>query len=223
MPVAFVRSMVQGIYGAGFWRVVALKALLLDGEKVWDPVGSLCHRELLEGVGGVLGVCDGQMVQVEEVDGSLGGRGQGLRRPSSPALAPSGRRIGARGLFSGCLPLGWAWWGEALAPLRGEFPGVLGALPGLVLGGVASEGVGAVELQGVALWLVRGAAALVELLLAVPLHPDLHFTVWARVLEAVLDRALTPDPVTRPVVAERLLDARAFLEFRVGFGLGRCL
>ena len=57
-----------------------------------------------------------------------------------------------------------------------------------------------------ALWLVRGAVALVNYLLAVPLHPDLHPTVWIRVLEAVLDRALTPDPVVRVVVAERLLD-----------------
>ena len=57
-----------------------------------------------------------------------------------------------------------------------------------------------------ALWLVRGAAALVNYLLAVPSHPDLHPTVWTRVLEAVLDRALTPDPVARVVVAERLLD-----------------
>ena len=79
------------------------------------------------------------------------------------------------------------------------------------------------KVQGVALWPVSGAAALVELLLAVPLHTDLHPTNWARVLEAVLDRALTPDLVARVVVAERLLDSRAFLEMWVRVGLGRCL
>ena len=127
------------------------------------------------------------------------------------------------GLFAGWWALGWAWWGEALAPLRGEFPGVVGVPVGLVLGHDESDGVGAVELQGVALWLVRGAAALVELFLAVPLHPDLHSTAWARVLEAVLDLALTPDPVACVAVAERLLDFRAFLELWVCFGQGRCL
>ena len=54
-----------------------------------------------------------------------------------------------------------------------------------------------------------GAAALVELLLAIPGHPNLQPTVWARILEAVLDRALPPDPVARVVVAEGLLDSPA--------------
>ena len=53
MQVAFVRSLVRGICWGGFWRVVALKALLLEGEKVGDPVHSLCHQELLEGGGGI--------------------------------------------------------------------------------------------------------------------------------------------------------------------------
>ena len=34
MPVAFVCFLVWGIYGGWLWRVVALKALLLQGEKV---------------------------------------------------------------------------------------------------------------------------------------------------------------------------------------------
>ena len=157
------------------------------------------------------------------VDGSLGGRGLGLWRPSSPALVPSGRRIWARDFLAGLWALGWAWWGGGVAPLQGEFSVVLGAPVGLVLGGDALDGVGAVKLQGVALWLIRGASALVELILAVPLHPDLHPTVWARVLEAELNRALTPDPVARVVVAEKLLDFRAFLELWARFGLGRSL
>ena len=45
----------------------------------------------------------------------------------------------------------------------------------------------------------------------------------AQFLEAVLDRALTPDPVARVVIAERLLNIRAFFELWVRFGLGRCL
>ena len=44
----------------------------------------------------------------------------------------------------------------------------------------------------------------------------------ARVAEAVLDCALTQEPVTRVVVAERLLDLRALFEFLLSFGLGRC-
>ena len=44
---------------------------------------------------------------------------------------------------------------------RGELPSVLGASVGLFLFGAESDGVGAGELQGVAFWLVRGAAALV--------------------------------------------------------------
>ena len=81
---------------------------------------------------------------------------------------------------------------------------------GLCSRGDASDGLGAVELEGVAQWLVRGAAALVELVLAVPGHPDLHPTVGARVLGAVLDRALVPGSVARVVVAGGLLDSRAF-------------
>ena len=81
---------------------------------------------------------------------------------------------------------------------------------GLVVRADASEGVGVVQLQTVVFWLVRGAAALVQLLLTVPLHPNWHPTVWTRVLEAVLDRTLTADPVARVVVAKRLLDSPAF-------------
>ena len=59
-----------------------------------------------------------------------------------------------------------------MAPLRGELPGVFSASLGLVLGAEEPAGVGAVELQGVAFWLVWGAVALVQLFLAVPDHPD---------------------------------------------------
>ena len=103
MPVALVRFLVRGIYGGGFWRVVALEAFFLEGEKVGDLLLPLCHPELLEGGCGVLGVCDGRVVEFEEVDGSLGGRRPGLWRLLSSALAPSGRRIWARELFAG-------WW-----------------------------------------------------------------------------------------------------------------
>ena len=80
---------------------------------------------------------------------------------------------------------------------------------------------GAGELQGVAFWLVGGAAALVYLL-GPPDHPDLWPPVVPRVAEAVLDRALTPDPVACVVVAEGLLDLRALFESWVRLGRGRC-
>ena len=49
------------------------------------------------------------------------------------------------GLFASWWALGWAWSGEALAPLRGDFPGVLGAPAGLIRRADAPDGVGAVE------------------------------------------------------------------------------
>ena len=38
----------------------------------------LRHRDLVEGPGGVLGVCDGWVVEVQEVDGAIGHREPGL-------------------------------------------------------------------------------------------------------------------------------------------------
>ena len=81
VPMAFLCPLVRGIYGGGFRMVIALKALLPEDERVGNTVRPMCHRELLEGGGGVLGVCDGQLV-----DGSLGVRGPRLWGPSSPAL-----------------------------------------------------------------------------------------------------------------------------------------
>ena len=162
------------------------------------------------------------MVEVEEVDGGLGWGGPELWRLVPSALAPSGRGTGARGLFAGWWALGQARRGEALAPLQVELPSVFGASVGLVLFGAESDGVGAGELQGVAFWLVRGAAALVYLFLAVPDNPDLWPPVVPRVAGAVLDRALTPDPVGCVVVAEGLLDLRALFESWVRLRRGRC-
>ena len=64
--------------------------------------------------------------------------------------------------------------------------------------------------------------ALVQLLLAVPDNPDLWPPFIPQVAGAVLDCALTPDPVARVVVAEGLLDLRAFFESWVRLGCGRC-
>ena len=47
--------------------------------------------------------------------------------------------------------------------------------------------------------------------MALPGYPGLHPTVRVKVLEALMDCALTPDSFARVVVAERLLDFRAFL------------
>ena len=78
MPVAFVCFLVRIICRGRFRRVIALKSLLLEAEEVGDPVCPLCHQELLQGSGGVLGVCDGPVVEVEEVDGGLEGQRPGL-------------------------------------------------------------------------------------------------------------------------------------------------
>ena len=99
---------------------------------------------------------------------------------------------------------------------------MFGASVGLVLGSAEPDGVGAGELQGVAFWLVLAAAALVQLLLAVPDHPDLWPPVVFQVAEAVLDCAFTPDPVALVVVAEGLLDLGALFESWVRLGRGRC-
>ena len=115
-----------------------------------NPARPLCHRELLEGGCGVPGVCDGRVVEVEEVGGGLGGGGPGLWWLVPSAPASSGTGTGAQGPFAGWWTLGQARRGEALASLRGELPSVFGASVGLVLFGAESEGVGAGELQGVA-------------------------------------------------------------------------
>ena len=123
---------------------------------------------------------------------------------------PSGGRLGRRG---GCKP-----WLHS----RGKLPSVFGASVGLVLVGAEADGVGAGELRGVAFWLVGGATALVQLLLAVPDHLDLWPPVVPQVAEAVLNCALTHDPVARVVVAKGLLDLHALLESWVHLGWGRC-
>ena len=81
------------------------------------------------------------------------------------------RRLARAGAVEACAlnpcPVREGDWGsgtfcrEALAPLRGELPGVFRASVGLVLFVEESDGVGAGELRGVAFWAVRGAAALV--------------------------------------------------------------
>ena len=91
------------------------------------------------------GVFDGRLVEVEEVDCALDGRGLGFSEPSSPALAPSLRRAGGQGLLAGRWTLGWAWCWEALAPLRRDFPGVFSASVGLALWDDATDGLGAVD------------------------------------------------------------------------------
>ena len=136
VPVAFVCPLVQGIYGGGVRGVVALKALLLEGEKVGNPVRPPCHPELLEGDGGVLGVFDGRVVEIEEVDGSLGWRRPGLWGPSTRpwprkggGLVPGdfllgGGRFGGRGGWRPCLLSG----GSSpvyLVPLRALISGVM--------------------------------------------------------------------------------------------------
>ena len=64
-PPLLTYLLARGIYGGGFRKVVALKALLLEAEKVGDPVRPLCHLQLLEGGGGVFVVCDGWVFGVK--------------------------------------------------------------------------------------------------------------------------------------------------------------
>ena len=151
------------------------------------------------------------MVQAEEVDGGLGGGGPGLWRPVPSAPALSGRGTGARGYFAWSWALGWAWWGEALAPLRGEFPSVFGASVGLVFVDAEPDGSALLSSMVYAFWPVWGAAALVQLLLAVQDHPHLWPPIIPQVAEAVRDCALTPDTVACVVVAAGLLDLCGFL------------
>ena len=78
MPVAFVCFLALGIYGGGLRLVLALKGLVLESEEVGDPICTLHHGESLEGGGGVLGVCDGWVVEVEEDNCGFRGRWPGL-------------------------------------------------------------------------------------------------------------------------------------------------
>ena len=55
------------------------------------------------------------------------------------------------------------------------------------------------------------------------MSPGFAPPVGAQFLEAVLDRAPTPDPVARGVVEEGLFNFGAFFELWVRFALGRCL
>ena len=75
----------------------------------------LCHREHLGGACGILAVCDGRVVEVEEVDSGLGGRGLGMWRLGPSALCPV--REGDWGSETFCLVVG-AWVGA-----RGGGPG----------------------------------------------------------------------------------------------------
>ena len=89
------------------------------------------------------------------------GAGRGCGSLCPRPLPRHGGGLGPGDFVLGGGRLGRRGWGEALAPLRGEFPSVFGASVGLVLGGEDLNRVGAVKLQGVAFWLVWGAVALV--------------------------------------------------------------
>ena len=161
VPVAFVRFLVRGIWGGGFWGSLRCRPCSWKARRRGTQPGPCAIGSSWRAVAASLRVCDGRSVEVEEVDGGLGAGGPGLWRLVPSALAPSGRGTGARGLFARWWVLGRARQGEALTPLPGELPSVFGPSVGLVLVGAEPDEVGAGELQGVAFWLVRGAAALV--------------------------------------------------------------
>ena len=80
-PCVLVRRvcfLVRGVYGGRLRGIVALKVFCLEGEGVGNPLCALRHRKFLEGGCRVLRVCDGWVVEVEEVDGRLCGCGPGL-------------------------------------------------------------------------------------------------------------------------------------------------
>ena len=89
------------------------------------------------------------------------GAGRGCGGLCSRPLPRQGGGLGLGDFLPVCARLGRRGRGRALALLRGELPSVFGACVGLVLFGAEPDVVGAGELQGVADWLVRGAAALV--------------------------------------------------------------
>ena len=110
------------------------------------------------------------------------GRGYGGRRPR-----PFPRQAGGSGpgdFLLGVGRLGGRSQGSPLVHLRGSSLMYLVPLWALLSGVTRWMGRALIELQGLALWLVRSASALVKFPLAVPLHPDLQPTVWARALEA---------------------------------------
>ena len=78
IPGSFLCFLVPGTYGGWLWGFVALEGLLLKDEDVQNPGCTLHHREFLEGGRGVLGVCQGWVVEVQEVDGGLCGCAPGL-------------------------------------------------------------------------------------------------------------------------------------------------
>ena len=89
------------------------------------------------------------------------GAGRGCGGLCPKPLPRQGGGLGPGDFSSGGGRLGRRGGGGGLAPLRGELPSVFGASVGLDLVGAEPDGVGAGELQGMAFWLLRGAAALV--------------------------------------------------------------
>ena len=219
MPIAFVCFLVSGLHGAGLWGGVALEGLFLEREEVWDPVLTFRHRELLEGGGGVLGVCHGWVVEARRLMVACVAEGQGLRGRFPRPLPRQGGERGL-GIFSGGRAFGWAGRGEALLTFWRHFAGVLAAPVGLVLGGDAADGMGFVQLNGFRVRFVSGTW-LFWLVLGVPLYPDMHPAVVVPATDAVVYLPFAPYPAACLVVAKGLLDPRALLEFWVGVGLWR--
>ena len=131
---------------------------------------------------------------------ALRAKGLGCRGLPPPLLARQGGGLG----LCVFLPGGGRYGGRVEWGPRLHSGGISSVyvLPFLTLlsGVTRRKGLGAGELQGFALCLVR-SVGLVELGLALPLQQDLQPTVWALALEAVLDWALASDPVARLVVS----------------------
>ena len=152
VPVAFVRFQVRGIYtgvvsgGTSRCRPCSWKARRLGTHSGPCAIRSSWRAVVASLEYVTTGWLRSRRLTVASVGAVRGCGGLGT---------------GALGLFAGWWALGQARRGEALATLRGEVSSVFGVSVGLVLFGAESDGVGAGELQGVAFWLVWGAAALV--------------------------------------------------------------
>ena len=222
MPVAFVRFLVRGIYGAGFWRVVSLEALFLEGEERGNnSVPCAIGISWRAGVASLEYLMAGCLRSRRLTVASVGaGRSCGGFPPRP--LPRQGGGLGARDSLPGGGRLGRRGGGRPLLHSGGSSSVYLVLLCALFSGmrsrmgwALLSSKVSPSDLAGA---LLPSSSSFWRCEVTRICTPP----VGTQFREEVLDCAHTRDPVARVVVAEGLLDFRAFFELWVRFGLGRC-